>query len=137
MDSTRILIVDDDASVTRILKRVFERAGLDVTTVRDGTQALTALAGGTFRIMVCDIQMPRMTGRELCRHLVESGPYLPERIFIVTSRTEAEERGWVEEFPNISLVEKPVGPKQLLKRVSDWIVAGRAEVDDPIERRAA
>ncbi len=67
--------------------------------------------------MICDIQMPRMSGPMLCRHLASTGPYLPGCTLIVTSRTEAEERDWVSAFPGVSLIEKPVGPKHLLRLV--------------------
>ncbi|MCK4411943.1 MAG: response regulator [Candidatus Eisenbacteria sp.] len=117
MEDHRVLIVDDDSSVARVLARAFERAGYVVATAPDGEWALTLLADQQIDIMICDIQMPRMDGRELCRHLTRQGPYLPACTLIVTSRSEHDERAWVEEFPGVCLVEKPVGPKQLLRRV--------------------
>ncbi|MBM3316411.1 MAG: response regulator [Candidatus Eisenbacteria bacterium] len=122
--SARILIVDDDIAVTRILKRTFELAGYAAEAVGDGRHALTALARQRFDAMVCDIEMPNMTGRELCRRLASEGPYLPRCVFIVTSHTEDEERGWIGEFSNIALIEKPVGPKQLLRRVARGLLEG-------------
>ncbi|MCK4305103.1 MAG: response regulator [Candidatus Eisenbacteria sp.] len=118
MEPRRILIVDDDSTVARILVRVFERAGFSATAARNGKQALALLSNEHFDAMICDIQMPEMDGRELCQELSSSGPYFPGCTFIVTSRSEEEERSWVAEHPNVGLVEKPVSPKQIMRLVS-------------------
>jgi DNA-binding response OmpR family regulator len=138
MDAPRVLIVDDDSSVARVLARVFERAGYLPATAPDGEWALTLLGDRTFEIMICDIQMPRMDGRELCRRLSREGPYLPACTLIVTSRSEVEERAWLDEFPDVCLVEKPVGPKQLLRRVRRHLehLAGRTRGSDETRRAA-
>lgn len=135
MKQRRVLIVDDDAAVSRVLVRVFERAGCIAAAAPNGKRALALLSSDErFDVMICDIQMPHMDGRELCRHLAASGPYLPGCVFIVTSRSEEQERSWVEGYPGIVLVEKPVSPKQLLRRVTR-----RLETEEPPheEQRAA
>lgn len=140
METRRILIVDDDSAVQRVLLRVFQRAGFDVVTASNGRQALSKLAEGRFDAMVSDIQMPKMTGRELVRQLVAEGPYLPGCVFIVTSRSETEERNWVEQYPNVSLLEKPVSPKEILRLVQlrlDGPTAAGGEDSNDGARRAA
>jgi len=114
---TRVLVVEDDTSVRRVLARVFERAGFSVATAPNGEDALPFLAKERFEVMVCDISMPKMTGRQLCQHLAANGPYLPHCTFIVTSRSEAEERSWISRYDEIVMVEKPVGPRHLLRLV--------------------
>ena len=69
MDPKRILIVDDDISVTRILKKIFDRAGYAATTVNNGEQALTAISSSHFHAMICDIQMPKMNGYQATREI--------------------------------------------------------------------
>jgi CheY-like chemotaxis protein len=124
----RVLIVDDDASVRRVLARSFERAGFAVGTAPHGEAALGELSAAQYDVMICDIQMPRMSGPMLCRHLATTGPYLPRITLIVTSRSEDEERAWVSAFPGVSVVEKPVGPKHLLRLVRERLDPG-VEVD--------
>ena len=137
MDSKRVLIVDDDSAVQRILARVFQRAGYNVDTASNGRQALSKLAEGRFDAMVSDIQMPKMTGRELVAHLAVEGPYLPGCVFIVTSRSETEERDWVNRFPGVSLLEKPVSPKEILRLVQQRLDGLTGEGSDNGMRRAA
>ncbi len=139
MDRMRVLVVDDDSTVSRILGRVFERSGLQVTTAPNGKRALDILTESAerFDAMVCDIQMPYMTGRELVRHLTTEGPYLPGCVFIVTSRSESEERDWVKAHEGISLVEKPVSPKQILRLLKQRLGTDTEGGSDEPGRRAA
>ena len=136
MTPPRILIVDDDVAVTRMLKRTFDRAGFDTLTVDNGAQAFTLIASECFDAMICDLQMPHMSGRELCRKLAGDGVRFPGCVFIVTSRPEAEEREWIREFPGITLIEKPIGPKQLLLRLCRRLRAESSE-DGEAQRSAA
>jgi two-component system, chemotaxis family, sensor histidine kinase and response regulator PixL len=139
MSTPRILIVDDDSNVVRILARTFETSGYQVAVARNGQEAYeTITRTDPFHAMICDIQMPRLTGRELCQKLAAQGPYLPATIVIVTSRSEAEERDWVHAIPCIHLIEKPVGPRQLLRTVQGHLAP--SQHDHPglgDERRAA
>jgi CheY-like chemotaxis protein len=136
MTAPRVLIVDDDVAITRVLKLTFDRAGFDTLTANNGAQALALIAGERFDAMICDLQMPQMSGRELCRRLAGDGVPFPACVFIVTSRPEAEEREWMREFPGTTLIEKPIGPKQLMLRLSQRLRAGSSE-DGEAQRSAA
>lgn len=124
MNPKRVLIVDDDSSVRRVLARSFERAGYETGTAANGEAALGELAAVRYDVMICDIQMPKMSGSMLCRHLATTGPYLPACTLVVTSRSEEEERDWVSSFPGVSVIEKPVGPKHLLSVVRQRLRPG-------------
>jgi CheY-like chemotaxis protein len=124
MHPMRVLVVDDDPAVTRILVRVFERSGFPAVSAANGRQALSRLSREKYDIMICDIDMPEMNGRQLCLHLSASGPYLPECTVIVTSRTEEEERSWINDYPDVLLVEKPISPKDILRMVTARIASG-------------
>jgi CheY-like chemotaxis protein len=137
MTKKRVLIVEDDTAVQRVLARVFERAGFDVETASNGEKALALISQRQFDIMISDIFMPRMDGRQLCRHLANVGPYFPAYTFIVTSHSEMGERSWVNEFPNIVLVEKPVGPKQLLRLVRQRLATEDADPSSEAESKAS
>jgi CheY-like chemotaxis protein len=120
-----VLIVDDDPAVALVLVRMFTKAGFATSHVSNGLLALEALSAKHFDAMICDINMPRMNGRELCRRLHEEGPYLPECVYVVTSLTELEERDWLREIPSIELVEKPVSPRELLRRVHERLLESK------------
>jgi CheY-like chemotaxis protein len=137
MHGKRVLIVDDDICVIRVLPRVFERAGCQVATAGNGEKALALLTAQHFDVMISDIQMPKMTGEQLCIHLWTAGPYLPKCTIVVTSRSDERERAWATQIPGIRLVEKPVGPKQLLRLVKDHFAAEGAAEPRWTEEKAA
>ncbi|MFH1841904.1 MAG: response regulator [bacterium] len=124
MSNHRILIVDDDASVRRVIARTFEREGFEVGIAANGIKAIDLLTEGHFDVMISDIDMPEMGGKELCQHLVTKGPYLPQHTLIVTSHTEINIRAWIDQYPGVRMVEKPIGPRQLLRTVNELIASG-------------
>ncbi len=139
MSDYKVLIVDDDAAVSRILVRVFQRAGYITESAQNGLVALEHLKNHEthFDAMISDIQMPKMNGRELVDHLIASGPYLPGVTFIATSSSKACERDWIEKFPDVNLVEKPVSPKKVLKLVTARLQENNTQSTDDEERNVA
>jgi CheY-like chemotaxis protein len=135
MKPSRILIVDDDVSVVRVLARVFRNNGYDVTTAAHGGQALEMMRGSGFDALLSDINMPAMSGEELFRSLGSQGLATPRCVLIMTCRTEFEERRWVDEIPGARLVEKPVSPRDLVRMVSEQLAA--TDDDRPEEKEAA
>jgi len=65
----RVLLVDDDDLVRTHVANVLERSGYRVGEAASGEEALRALHGGDYGIMITDWQMPGMSGLELCREL--------------------------------------------------------------------
>lgn len=65
----RVLIVDDDKDVRKILQYVLTSYSMEVTLCENGTEALLAVMGGTFDYIITDFQMPGMNGVELVRRL--------------------------------------------------------------------
>lgn len=122
----RILIVDDEPNVTRVLKLMLERAGHAVNTAANGKEGLASVLADPPDILVTDIQMPQMTGRELVRAIHQQLPDRQFPIFVMTSMTAREEREWVRAIPRLEFLEKPVSPRQLISRVSQCFAAGGA-----------
>lgn len=65
----RVLIADNDANVSAILREFLVRRGLDVDVAPDGRVALDRLEAGGCDLLVCDLDMPVMTGNELLERL--------------------------------------------------------------------
>jgi len=122
----KILIADDEPHVLRVMKMSLENEGYAVDTCANGMEALAHIERQHPDILITDIQMPQMTGEELCRHIAD---YLPERsflIFVLTSRTEIEHREWSRQIDNLQFLEKPVSIRNLIERLDDYFagVAG-------------
>ena len=71
---TRILVVDDDKTIRKLLERVASRAGFDVEVARDGLEALEMLGRQTYDIAIVDLMMPRLSGYELVQQISTMSP---------------------------------------------------------------
>jgi DNA-binding response OmpR family regulator len=71
---TRILVVDDDKTIRKLLERVASRAGFDVDVARDGLEALEMLGRKTYDIAIVDLMMPRLSGYELVQQISTMNP---------------------------------------------------------------
>jgi len=70
----RILIVDDDRNVRAIVRRLLERAGYACETAENGVKAHKLLAGKTFELLLCDLQMPGESGLDVISHVRSTYP---------------------------------------------------------------
>jgi CheY-like chemotaxis protein len=122
----RILIAEDEPFVVRVLKLKLENAGYQVRAEANGEAALARLRESPPDVLITDIQMPRMTGRELCERIQAEMPERKFLIFILTSRTEVEHREWSSRIDNVMFLEKPVSMKDLLARLDDYFAAAPA-----------
>ena len=118
MSKPSILIVDDEAHVVRVLRLMLEREGYQVAGASNGHEALASIAARRPDVMISDIQMDGMDGRELCRTVRERYPDEPFLILVMTSMTAAGEREWVRELGGIEFLEKPLSPRQLVARLA-------------------
>lgn len=116
----KILLVDDEPHVLRILKMSLEKEGYAVETSPNGIEAWSRIQREHPDVLITDIQMPQMNGEELCLHVHE---YLTERqflIFVLTSRTEIEHREWSRQIDNLQFLEKPVSIRNLIERLDRY-----------------
>jgi DNA-binding response OmpR family regulator len=114
----RILIVDDEPHVRRVLQLSLERVGYDVQVEYDGQAGLEHVLADPPDALVTDINMPRMSGRELVKALHEARPERTFPVFVMTSLTAREERAWVKAIPNVDFLEKPLSPRELVARLA-------------------
>jgi CheY-like chemotaxis protein len=86
----KILIVEDHTPTRMAMSRLIRQAGADVTTARDGEEALGYLLTQRFDVLLTDLRMPKMDGFELLQHcnsLPES--HRPSRIIAISGEYEA------------------------------------------------
>ena len=116
----QILIADDEPHVIRVLKLSLDRAGYQTDSVLNGEQALAWIHEHHPDVLITDIEMPRMTGQELCMRLKEEIPERKFLIFVLTSRTEYEHRDWTQSLSNVMFLEKPVSTRKLISMLEDY-----------------
>jgi CheY-like chemotaxis protein len=112
----RILCVDDDATVLRVISQVFGRAGHLVTSVRSSNDALERVRAtpADFDVVVTDQTMPDLTGLELAAQLYAARPHLP----VILLSGYAESSLAQAAPPNVRLcLQKPLTANALLRAV--------------------
>ena len=116
-----ILVVDDEVAIARLLKRILETAGHAVVAVGSGSEALEVLDDRLFDVVICDLKMPGMDGRELYAHLKHTRPDLAERVIFSTGDTvSAESWMFLEEVQN-RFINKPFNPQQVLAEIGELL----------------
>ncbi len=89
----KILVVDDERRVLDVVQAMLELRGHQVTTARDGEEALEAVAGDRPDLVLVDIVMPRMDGATLAQALRESPATADIPIVFLTGLVESDEVG--------------------------------------------
>jgi DNA-binding NtrC family response regulator len=82
MDRGRILAIDDEPNIRRLIQNEFQLEGFEVNTAKDGEEGLSLLEHQTFDIVLLDIKLPRMSGIEVLRKLKLKAPLT--EVFMIT-----------------------------------------------------
>ena len=113
-DSTTVLVVEDDRVVSETLRSYLEHAGFRVVTAADGRAGLALAGSEQPALVVLDILLPGLDGREVCRRLrAESG--VP--ILMLTARTAEDEVVAGLEMGADDYMAKPFRPREVVARV--------------------
>jgi two-component system, OmpR family, KDP operon response regulator KdpE len=114
VDSSRVLVVDDEPQITRVLKTVLSSQGYQVRTAAEGESALSNFKEWSPELVITDLYMPHMDGVELCRRIREVST-----VPIIVLSVKGEERSKVEALDSGAddYVTKPFGIDELMARV--------------------
>lgn len=127
MDSKKILVVDDEPSVLRILQMKFEKAGFSVLTACDGLEALELIEKSEPDAVIMDNKMPNMTGIDLCascEKIREKRRFLIIMLSSYASVTSKVDEKWVENLKDTFFVAKPFSPRKVLQIVEEYLKDG-------------
>jgi DNA-binding response OmpR family regulator len=111
----RILVVDDDPTVSDVVRRYLERVGLEVSLTSDGLSALRDVARRRPDLVVLDLMLPGLDGLEVCRRLRSADPDLP--VVMLTARGEEDDRVLGLSLGADDYLAKPFSPRELVLRV--------------------
>lgn len=117
--SSRLLVVDDDPHLLRALTICLRVAGYQVTTARNGPEALRTLVDSVPDLIITDIRMPAMDGHRLVRHLRESPRTTMTPIIFLTAKDETADRVAGFEAGIDYYLTKPFETEELLAIVSN------------------
>ncbi len=112
----KILVIEDDRAVQRALKRLFESEGYSVDSSYDGPAGLEAFRASPPAVVVLDLRLPGMAGKELCREIKQSSPDLP--VIVLSAAADVADKVLLLELGADDYVTKPFSPRELLARVN-------------------
>jgi len=115
MDKAKILLVDDEPDISLNLAAFLDRSGFTTLTAADGEAALLQIERQKPDLVVLDVLMPRLDGRETLRRLRRAGNWLP--VILLTQVGEAFERAMALEEGADDYLNKPFDPHELVARI--------------------
>jgi two-component system, OmpR family, response regulator len=122
----RILLVDDELSVQKLLAYPLRKEGYDVIPALDGREALERLRDDNFDLVVLDVMLPRMDGFDVCR-AIRSRSTVP--IIMLTAKTEETDKVLGLELGADDYITKPFSVREFRSRVK--AVLRRAALAQP------
>jgi DNA-binding response OmpR family regulator len=124
----RVLVVDDEPALRRLLRMYLEREGYAVLEAADGLDALSALAGAYVDLALVDVMLPELDGFELVRR-IRARSAIP--IILITARGEEANRVAGLELGADDYVVKPFSAPELVARVRANLRRARGLLADP------
>jgi len=112
----RILVIEDDRAVQRALRRLFESEGFSVDSSYDGPEGLQTFRASPPSVVVLDLRLPGMAGKDLCREIKQSSPDVP--VIVLSAAADVADKVLLLELGADDYVTKPFSPRELLARVN-------------------
>jgi DNA-binding response OmpR family regulator len=122
----KILVVDDDAIVTKSCKRILEAEGFEVLAVPSADQGIEAIRHDDFDLLLMDVKMPKHDGLYLMREIKKDWPDIP--IIVMSGYPTQETIADVLQLGPAGFIPKPFRPDELVKSV-------RLALENAVKRR--
>lgn len=111
----RILVIEDDPKVQKAMHRLFEPEGFEVQMRGDGQSGLQTFCETPQSLVVLDLRLPDMNGRDVCREIKKIASGVP--IIVVSAASDVMDKVLMLELGADDYVTKPFSPRELLARV--------------------
>ena len=122
-----VLIVDDDEGIRRAHSKLLERAGFAVSSVDNAIAAFDALQTTQFGVILCDIQMPGLSGMSFFEQLEERQPQMARRVVFLSGFIDQHDTHEFLVRTGQPFLAKPSTEEELVDIVSRIIERGRSE----------
>ena len=116
----KILIVDDDPTVQKLVSSILLAEGYDVAIAKDGLDAMILLKKEKPDLLVLDIMMPEFNGYDVC-HAIKFDKVLKDLPIVILTQREKELDARLGALMGIEYLQKPVPPKELVAKVAQML----------------
>ncbi len=119
--TTKILIVDDEAYIRRVLELKLKNKGYEVILATNGTEGLEKFNLYHPDVLITDVKMPEMDGQALCEQINSTHNEKPYLIIVVTCSVSEGNMRWINNMRDTLLLEKPFSPSRVLAAIEQHI----------------
>lgn len=130
---TKVLVIEDELKIARLVREYLTEAGFDVTVAHSGEEGLAAVRGDRPDLMILDLGLPGMDGYDVTRS-VRSQTAMP--IIMLTARSDETDRVIGLELGADDYVVKPFSPRELVARVKAVLRRTRGDLPAEVIRAA-
>ena len=138
IQGAKILVVDDGSTNRKLISVVLRRAGAEVSSAENGQQAVELVNGGSFDLVLMDMQMPVMDGYTATKRLRDAGQTVPI-IALTANAMKGDEQKCLSTGCS-GYLTKPIDSKKLVEKTLEWLTKGRrakAASSRPLQQPAA
>ncbi|HXF92350.1 MAG TPA: Hpt domain-containing protein [Nitrospiraceae bacterium] len=116
-----ILLIDDSLSIRKFVGRMLESAGYRVDTAVDGEDGLRKASTQAYRLIITDLEMPKLNGYEVIQALRSRPQTQATPILVMTTRAGEKHRQMAISIGATSYIAKPVEERALVREIGRWI----------------
>lgn len=113
----RVLIADDESAIRALVARMLRRAGFEPAEATDGQHAIERMDAEDFDALVLDLMMPRVDGFGVLAHLIETKPWMVEKLVVMTAFPKAAAEQRLQHV--CCIISKPFEMDELIRLVRE------------------
>ncbi|MBI1767306.1 MAG: response regulator [Bacteroidetes bacterium] len=123
MKPSRILVVEDDKTYSKLLQSTLTVEGFEVSVAENGNAALQRIAGEAFDLILTDVQMPKLDGYEFVHELQNNLKYKNIPVIMLTASLKSSEAEfWSRELGAKAFITKSGHYKEIIKKVNEVLM---------------
>jgi two-component system, OmpR family, phosphate regulon response regulator PhoB len=127
MPKEKILIVEDEKNISKLIRYNLEKAEFETVSARSGEEALRILSKHEVNLVLLDIMLPGMDGLEVCRTIKQNKATARIPVIMLTAKGEEVDRVVGFEIGADDYITKPFSPRELVLRIKAILKRGRVE----------
>jgi two-component system alkaline phosphatase synthesis response regulator PhoP len=120
MSNRKVLVIDDEAPIRRIVALKLKNKGYQVLTATNGEEGLGLIRSEKPDVVISDIMMPKLDGKNLCQITNTLKATQPFLTIIMTCSIGSMEQEWINQMSDTVFMEKPFSPMRLTERIDQY-----------------
>jgi two-component system alkaline phosphatase synthesis response regulator PhoP len=119
MGKNRILVVDDEPDILKLIKVNLELEGFEVLTAERGWDGIEVVKNNEIDLIILDVMMPDINGYQVCQYLKEDSNFKDIPVIILTAKVRKSDQFWSKKIGASLYLTKPFEPTYLVTKVRE------------------